>query len=252
MSFSVNPEAYDRFMGRYSVLLAPKFADFALIESGQSALDVGCGPGSLTGELVRRLGPSAVAAIDPSASFVDVASSRHPGVDVRRAGAEEIPFPDQAFDAVLAQLVVHFMKEPLAGIREMGRVTRRGGVVAACVWDHAGGEGPLAVFWSAARQMSGPVDDESELAGTRKGHLRQIFHDSGLTGIFDSSLTVGVEYESFDEWWEPFTNNVGPAGAYVAGLNPEQQIELRARCQEALPVAPFVVTGRAWVARGHA
>ena len=105
-------------------------------------LDVGCGPGALTAELLRRLDPGDVAAVDPSEPFVAAARSRHPGVDVRQAAAESLPFDDGAFDAALAQLVVHFMADPLRGIGEMARVTRPGGAVAACVWDHGGGIGP--------------------------------------------------------------------------------------------------------------
>src|SRR5918999_1920901 len=165
MSFAVAADAYDRFMGRYSVPLAPQLADFASVTAGQRVLDVGCGPGALTAELVRRLGPAAVSAVDPSGPFVAAARERYPGVDVRRAAAEQLPFEDETFDASLAQLVVHFMSDPVAGLREMARVTRKGGVVAACVWDHAGGRGPLSVFWKAARELDPGVDDESQLAG---------------------------------------------------------------------------------------
>jgi SAM-dependent methyltransferase len=125
-------------------------------------------PGALTAELVERLGPEAVGAIDPSARFVAAASARQPGVRVQRATAEDLPFPDGMFDAALAQLVVHFMRDPLAGLREMARVTRTGGVAAACVWDHAGDGGPLALFWSAVRELDPAADDESHLPGTVK------------------------------------------------------------------------------------
>lgn len=149
-------DAYDRFMGRYSVPLAPKLADLAAVAAGQRVLDVGCGPGALTAELARRLSPDAVAAVDPSESFVAAARERYPGVDVRRAPAEELPFDDETFDAAVAQLVVHFMSDPVVGLGEMARVTRGGGVVAACVWDHAGGRGPLGLFWEAAREIDPP------------------------------------------------------------------------------------------------
>src|SRR5918996_1787013 len=161
-------------MGRYSVPFAPRFADFAGIAAGQRALDVGCGPGALTAELVSRLGPAAVSAVDPSEPFVAAARERHPGVTVRRAAAEQLPFEDQAFDAALAQLVVHFMADPVAGLREMARVTRAHGVVAACVWDHAGERTPLAVFWRAARELDPGARDESGLAGAREGELAEL------------------------------------------------------------------------------
>jgi len=250
VSFAVGADAYDRFMGRYSAPLAPELADFALIAAGQRVLDVGCGPGALTAELVRRLGPDAVAAVDPSESFVAAARQRQPGVNVQRAAAERLPFGDRAFDAALAQLVVHFMTDPVAGLGEMARVTRAHGVVAACVWDHAGGQGPLAVFWKAARELDPDTADESELAGAREGHLAQLFREAGLRDVEEGVLSVGVEHPSFEEWWEPFTLGVGPAGAHVAGLDTKRQAQLRERCRELLPAAPFVLTARAWAARG--
>jgi len=250
VSFAVGADAYDRFMGRYSVPLAPQLADFAGITVGQRVLDVGCGPGALTAELAGRLGPDAVTAVDPSEPFVAAARQRHPGVSVQRAAAEHLPFGDEAFDAALAQLVVHFMAEPVRGLREMARVTREQGVVAACVWDHAGGQGPLGVFWEAARELDRDAEDESQLAGAREGHLAELFRAAGLHGVQEGVLAVAVEHPSFEEWWEPFTLGVGPAGAYAAGLEARRQAQLRERCRELLPAAPFVLTARAWAARG--
>jgi SAM-dependent methyltransferase len=252
MSFTVAADAYDRFMGRYSVLLAPQLAALADVVAGQRALDVGCGPGALTTELVRRLGPAAVAAVDPSEPFVAAARERHPGVDVQCASAEHLPFPDQAFDAALAQLVVHFMADPVAGLREMARVTRERGVVAACVWDHAGGQGPLSPYWEAAHALDPEVEDESELAGAREGHLTELLEAAGLREIDETQLSVSVEHPTFEDWWEPFELGVGPAGAYAARLDPERRARLRELCRERLPAAPFVLTARAWAARGLA
>jgi SAM-dependent methyltransferase len=252
VSFDVAAEAYDRFMGRYSLLLSPQLADLAGIRDGQRVLDVGCGPGALTAELVRRLEPAAVAAVDPSEPFVAAARARYPGVDVQQASAERLPFPDQSFDASLAQLVVHFMADPVAGLAEMARVTRREGVVVACVWDHAGGRGPLSLFWQAARDLDPEVHDESDLAGAREGHLAELFGAAGLRRIEESVLSASLEHSSFEEWWEPYTRGVGPAGAYVTALDPERQAELRETCRALVPSAPFVVTARAWAARGLA
>jgi SAM-dependent methyltransferase len=252
VSFAVAAEAYDRFMGRYSALLAPPLADFAAVAGGQRALDVGCGPGALTTELVTRLGAANVSAVDPSEPFVAAARERHPGVTVRRAAAEQLPFEDQAFDAALAQLVVHFMGDPVVGLREMARVTRTDGVVAACVWDHAGGGGPLSRFWEAAHELDPDVDDESQLAGAREGHLGQLFEAAGLQEVDESALSVHFEHPSFEDWWEPFTLGVGPAGAYAAGLGATRQARLREHCRERLPAAPFALAARAWAARGRA
>jgi SAM-dependent methyltransferase len=248
--FATPAGAYDRFMGRWSRLLSPQLADLAGVRAGQRALDVGCGPGALLTELVGRLGTEAVAGIDPSASYVSAALERHPGVDVRVATAEQLPFADHAFDVALAQLVVHFMADPVAGLREMTRVTRAGGVVAACVWDYAGHEDPLRVFWAAARARDPGVGDESDLAGVREGHLGELFEAAGLGDIESSALVVELEHPDFDAWWRPFTEGVGPAGSYLAKLDPPAREALRDACRSMLPGGPFVLDARAWAARG--
>lgn len=252
MSFAVRPEAYDRFMGRWSVPLAPELATFAAVGPGQRALDVGCGPGALTTELVRRVGADNVAAVDPAPGFVAAARGRHPGVRVEEAAAEELPFPDASFDVTLAQLVVHFMRDPVAGLREMARVTRAGGTVAACVWDHAGGTGPLGPFWDVVRGVDPDAPDESGLAGARAGHLTELFGAAGLGAVEEAPLSVTVEHESFDGWWEPFLAGVGPAGAYVAALDDDAREQIREQCRARLPDGAFALVASAWAARARA
>jgi SAM-dependent methyltransferase len=251
VTFDVAADAYDRFMGRYSRSLSPQLADLAGVRAGQRALDVGCGPGALTTELVGRLGAGAVAAADPSEPFVQAARRRHPGVEVALAGAEDLPFDDGAFDVALAQLVVSFMGDPMAGLAEMRRVTRAGGIVAACVWDHAGGKGPLSPLWRAAEELDPGARDESDQAGAREGHLAALLKAAGLDDVEDDQLWVHVEHASFEEWWEPFTLGVGPAGAYVAGLDADARAELRGRCRLLLGDAPLTLAMRAWTARGR-
>jgi SAM-dependent methyltransferase len=252
VSFEVAAEAYDRFMGRYSTPLGEPFAALAGVAAGQRVLDVGCGPGVLTARLVDAIGAEAVVAVDPSGPFVRATRERLPGVTVEQAFAERLPFADDVFDAALAQLVVHFMSDPVVGLAEMARVTRDGGVVAACVWDHAGGEGPLGLFWRAARELDPEVRGEADLAGAREGHLTELFEDAGLRAVAETELTVTVEHPSFEEWWEPFTLGVGPAGAHVTQLDADAQAELRERCRAELPRGALVVTARAWAARGLA
>ena len=252
MTFAVAAEAYDRFMGRYSAQLAPGLADLAGVAAGQKALDVGCGPGALTSELVRRLGADAVAAVDPSESFVAAARERHPGVDVRLASAEELPYADDTFDVALAQLVVHFMRDPVAGLTELTRVTRPGGVVAACVWDFERERAPLSPFWRAALELDPDADDESQLAGARAGHLAELFERAGVRGVRDAELSASARFESFDEWWQPFTLGVGPAGAHAQSLDAATLAELRERCRRSLGDGPFALDVTAWAARGRA
>ena len=251
MGFDVGAEAYDRFMGRYSRRLAAPFADLAGVRAGHRVVDVGCGPGALTAELVARLGPDAVAAVDPSPSFVAAARARQRDVEVRLGAAEALPFDDGTFDAALAQLVVHFMADPVAGLREMARVTRAGGVVAACVWDHAGEQGPLSAFWRAVHTLDPEAPDESGLAGARAGHLAELCAEAGLREIEDTVVEVRVEHASFEEWWEPYTFGVGPAGAYVTRLADAERDRLRDRCRSLLPPPPFALSARAWAVRGR-
>jgi SAM-dependent methyltransferase len=200
--------------------------------------------------LVSRVGPAAVSAVDPSEPFVAAARTRNPGAEVLQASAEQLPFPDRTFDAALAQLVVHFMSDPVAGLAEMARVTRSDGVVAACVWDHAGGQGPLSALWEAARALDPTVRDESGLPGAREGHLGELLGSAGLRQVEETVISATLEHPTFDEWWEPYTRGVGPAGSYVTSLDAERQVELRETCRRLLPRAPFVITARAWAARG--
>ena len=246
MSFDVTADAYGRFMGRFSEPLAEQFVELAGLSAGQRALDVGCGPGALTARLVERLGVDAVAGVDPSASFVAAARARFPGLDVREAKAEALPFADGSFDAVLAQLVVHFMDDPAAGLREMGRVARPGGTVAACVWDFGGGAGPLSPFWRAVHDLDPAAEGESQLPGTREGHLAALAGEAGLVDVRPSDMTVTSGFDTFADWWEPYTFGIGPAGAYVAQLSDDGREALAARCAALLGPPPFEVRASAW------
>jgi SAM-dependent methyltransferase len=251
VSFEVSADAYARFMGRYSEPLAAEFAALLDLRDGQRVLDVGCGPGALTRQLVRHLGLAAVSAVDPSESFVTAISSGIPGIDARRASAETLPFADDEFDCSVAQLVVHFMTDPVAGLTEMARVTRPDGLIAACVWDHAGGTGPLSVFWRAVAAIDPDARDESGLAGAREGHLAELFAQAGLRQVQATVLTVRVDYGSFAQWWEPLTLGVGPAGNYVARLGPQQRSDLADQCAKLLPTGAIEIAASAWTAIGR-
>ena len=252
MAFDVSADSYDRFMGRYSVLLAPQFADFAGVGEGMRVLDVGAGSGVLTAELVERVGAENVAAIDPSVKFVDAIHDRYPGVDVRPGTAEQLPYPDGGFDAALSQLVVHFMADPVAGLREMGRVTKPGGAVAACVWDLAGGRAPISPFWRAAHELDPKVDGEPGRPGGSEGSLAALFAQAGIGGVESSDLVIHARHASFEEWWEPFVLGVGPASAYLNKLEPAVRDAIRERARELMPAGPHTIEWHAWAARGVA
>jgi SAM-dependent methyltransferase len=242
--------AYGLFTGRFSEPLAREFADVAGLTPGQRVLDVGCGPGALTQILAARLGALAVSAVDPRAAYVEAARARLPGVDVGRASAEDIPYADGTFDTVLAQLVVHFMVDPVAGLREMARVTRQGGVVAACVWDNAGGHGPLSPLWRAAQSLDPTVRDESGATGAHEGHLAALAREAGLAQVESSRLTIEVPFATFEEWWQPLTLGVGSGGAYVQDLDDAHRSALRQRLEHDLGPFPFKASASAWCVVG--
>lgn len=235
-------------MGRYAEPLAELFAAFSGVGAGDKVLDVGCGPGALTAQLLS-LGAQ-VAAIDPSPPFVDAIRARFPDIDARRGTAEELPYDTAAFDAALAQLVVHFMADPVVGIRQMARVTRRDGVIAACVWD--GPTGALVPFWEAVHLIDPDAEDEALLSGARGGHLSEIFEAAGLSDVDERALAVDVVHPTFEEWWEPYTFGVGPAGDYVHALDDDRRVHLESVAREHLGNGPFTVRAAAWAARGMA
>jgi SAM-dependent methyltransferase len=252
MSFNVPADDYLRFMGRYSQPLAEQFVDLVDVHLGDRVLDVGCGPGILTAPLVARCGDASVSAVDPSPPFVAAARGMFPGVDVREAAAEHLPYDDDIFDAALAQLVVHFMSDPVVGLGEMGRVTRAGGTVSASVWDNAGATGPLSLFWQAVHEVDPAATGEAQLAGSSEGHLAELAERAGLTGIRSASLTVRIPFSSFDEWWAPYLLGVGPSGAYVGSLDPDRRNDVAEHCRALLPEPPFEHSATAWVVLAEA
>jgi hypothetical protein len=251
VQFAAPAEQYDRFMGRYAPTLAIALADAGGVEPGMRVLDVGCGPGGLTRELAARVGATSVAAIDPEPQFVAACRDRNPGADVREGTAEELPWADEEFDAALSSLVVGFMRDPEAGVREMARVTRRGGAVVACMWDTtAGGMTMLRTFWTAVRRFEPGVEGERRMAGTSEGDIAERFGRAGLEDVVGGALTARADYAGFDDFWEPLTFAIGPAGQHLSSLDEERRAGVREACRAALPDGRFSLDARAWYARG--
>jgi SAM-dependent methyltransferase len=236
-------------MGRYSRELAPVFADFAGVEAGQRVLDVGCGSGVLTEELARRLGGEHVAGADPS-PLLQACAQRVPSADLKQASVESLPWPDDSFDAALAQLVVHFMDDPAAGAAEMRRVTRPEGVVAACTWDFGGGMPLLGLFWQSVRAFDPGADSETSPFDERG--LEALWRDSGLTRVEVDGLEISTRYEDFGELWGSFLLGVGPAGQHTVALSSERQAAVREEYFRRLgePSGSFTLEARAWAVRG--
>ena len=252
VEFTAAVESNDRFMGRYATGLAPKFADAAGVHAGMRILDVGCGPGALTVELAGRVGEDNVAAIDPAPQFVATCQARIPGADVREGVAESLPWGDDTFDAALCLLVVAWMSDPDQGIREMARVTKPGGTVAAVMWDFPGdGLQMLSYFWRAAREIDPSLADGTPGAGTDEGDLVERFGRAGLQAITGGKLETSVDYAGFDDYWEPFTGGGGPStGAFYDSLDDAGKATLRDSVRASLPEGPFTLPARAWLALG--
>jgi SAM-dependent methyltransferase len=255
-TFRTRAEAYDRHIGRYGAPLARALIAAARVQPPARVLDVGCGPGALTAELVALLGAAHVTGVEPSAPFAAACRRRLPGVRIEDAPAEALPFPDAAFDHALAQLVVNFLADPPRGVRELRRVTRPGGTVAAAVWDYAGEMTLLRRFWDAAAAVDPAARDRDEgrtMPCCTPGELRELWSGAGLAEVGVSEAVVSAVYASFADLWAPLESGVAPSGAYAASLPPARRAALRAELRRRLDVGdrPFRLTARAWVVTGR-
>ena len=243
--FHVDEESYDDFMGRYSVRLAPLFADFAGAVKGQRVLDVGAGTGALTRELVAR--GATVVAVEPSPEFTRALRSRFPQMEVHEAPAEELPFADDSFDIALAQLVVAFMEDAAAAMRELGRVAHR---VAICMW----GVEEVQMF-AAIGRTARVVGSGSAEQGARRYRTPQELHDllvgAGLANVETGELDVTASYVDFEEFWRALSLQVGPAGAWLHGLDDRRRALAHDELHRQLgsPSGAFELHGRAYGAR---
>jgi SAM-dependent methyltransferase len=250
-------EAYDAHIGRYGAALGTALLDAAGIDGGARALDVGCGPGALTAVLAERLGTENVAAVDQSEPFASACRARVPGADVRVADALELPFADGTFDAVLSQLVVNFLPDPIRGVAEMVRVARPGATVAACVWDYADGMTLLRVFWDAAIALdpdgARPLDEGVRMPHCSEAGLRALWEEGGMADVRAGALIVRAAYAGFDDLWAPIARGVGPSGAYADGLALDHREAFRDEFARRLGAgdAPFELSARAWWVAGR-
>jgi SAM-dependent methyltransferase len=256
---SANEQAtvpYDRHVGRYGAELADGLMKFACIEGDERVLDVGCGTGVLTAALARAVGAKNVAGIDVSRSALETCRARVRGADVRLAGAEELPFGDNEFDAVLAQLVVTLVDDSAGAVREMARVARPGGVVAAAVW-HSDEMPLLRAYWEAAAAVAPDkleeVDDGAQIGVNDPQVLRQLWVGAGLNEVAIGEIAASADYEDFDDLWFAFAAGVGFSGHLYASLEPERQHALRADAYRRLgsPRGSFRLAAQAWTISGR-
>jgi ubiquinone/menaquinone biosynthesis C-methylase UbiE len=256
-----NPAAYERFMGRWSAELAPLFIRFAGIADGQRVLDVGCGTGVLSRALLAAGAQLRVAGVDPVDGFVSFARSTisDARAEFRAGSVEALPFADQSFDAALALLVLQGVQDAGRAVREMARVTRRGGRVAACHWDFENGLPMLSLLWEAAAAVA-PEETARRRAGSSpqrisdRDDLARRWTQAGLTDVTTGTLEIAMRFGSFEDYWQPFLAGATPTSAFAASLNGltngELERALRARIPGLRPDGSFVLPARAWAVVG--
>ena len=249
-------EAYQQFMGRWSRLLAPLFLDFAGTPSAGQFLDVGSGTGELALALAARQPQCRALGIDPSKEYVAFASSRSP--DARRVNfetgdAQQLRFTPSTFDACLSLLVFNFIPDPARALRELIRVTKPGGPIAAAVWDYGGQMRMLRLFWDAAVDLDPGADskDERHMPLCRAGELSALWTRAGLTQVEEKPLDFTMRFSSFSDYWDPFLLGQGPAGAYTRQLDAKRQAALRDELKRRLDPS-LALPARAWAVRGLA
>jgi SAM-dependent methyltransferase len=250
---------YERYMGRWSRILAPLYIGFASVKDGERVLDVGAGTGALTSALETATTSSELVGIDPSEGFINYAKKNAKSGRVRFevGDAQKLPYGDASFDQTMSQFVINFVPDHEKAVAEMRRVTRAGGVVSSCVWDYGGGMESLRIFWdeAVALQPAAEPKHERNMKLTRKGELAQLWKKAGLVRVQEKALVIEQAFSSFDDYWAPFLSGTGPGGAYVVSLPAEQRAQLEARMRSRLlhqgADTHFSLKARAWCVRAE-
>jgi trans-aconitate methyltransferase len=250
---------YERYMGRWSRPVARRFLAWLGLPPGRHWLDVGCGTGALTGEILASGEPASVTGVDPSADFVAHAAARvaDPRASFRVGSAQALPTADATADAVVSGLVLNFVPDQAAALTEMRRATRPGGVVAAYVWDYADGMQLIRRFWEAAAAVGAQVRDLEEglrFTVCRPEPLAAVFHGAGLEDVTVQEIVVPTVFADFDDYWTPFLGGTGTAPSYAVSLEESKRTALREHLRASLPTeadGSVHLTARAWAVRGY-
>jgi SAM-dependent methyltransferase len=239
-----------------------QFLGFAGIRNGERVLDAGCGTGHLAQALVERSEPGEVRAIDLAPSYIDYAKSRNrdPRVVFDLGDACAMEFADHTFDRAFSLLVLHFVPQAARAISEMRRVTKPGGVVAACVWDVRGGFVANRIFFDTAAALDPKANDQRARNYTRPmtkpGELAMAWREAGLQDVVEATLSIRMEFASFEDYWAPYGGGEGPAAEYVATLGEAERSRLidavRAAYLDGEPDGPRSCAALAWAVKGIA
>jgi len=254
-----NGTAYQAFMGRWSRLVAQQFLAWLDVPHGQRWLDVGCGSGTLCRLILDEYQPQQITGVDSSAGFVAFARQTidHPAAHFQVMDAQALQLEDGAVDTAVSGLMLNFVPDPEQALREMARVTSRGGCVGAFVWDYAEGMQFLRIFWDAAIEQNpaSVIYDEGPLFPIcQPGGLEEAARQAGLQQVEGRAIIIQTRFQDFDDYWQPFLGGVGVGPRYVMGLSLEKREQLRQIVQQRLPVAPdgsISLTARAWAVKAR-
>jgi SAM-dependent methyltransferase len=251
--------AYERYVGRWSRVIADQFVRWLDVAAGAAWLDFGCGTGALTRAILAAANPRLVVGCDRSSAYARFAAVQTTDDRVQFVAAElpHLPRTNGGFDAAVAGLVLNFLPAPVDGVAALATRVRRGGVVAAYVFDYAHGMQMMRVFWDAVSLLdpgARALDEGVRFPLGRPEALERTYRDAGLDGIRVQSLDVPTVFHGFDDYWAPFLGGQGPAPGYVMGLPAQEREDLRALVQSRLPIAAdgtIHLTARAWAVQGE-
>jgi len=249
---------YESYVGRWSRSVAREFLRWLVVPPGSTWLDFGCGTGALSQTILAQGSPGRVIGCDRSPAYV--AFARQQTTDARAefvvAELPELPRVDEGFDAVVAGLVLNFLPTPAQGVAAMATRVRKGGTVAAYVWDYAEGMQLMRIFWDVAVSLDArarELDEGVRFLLCQPDALRALFESAGVRDVQVQPIVVPTVMHNFDDYWTPFLSGQGPAPGYVTSLSPAHRARLRDTIRERLPTLPdgrIPLSARAWAVKG--
>lgn len=253
---ALNPEGYQKLMGRFSRRLAHAFIGFAGSAPGEKIVDVGCGTGSMTEALAERGDHFSIVGIDVSEPYVAFARARNkdPRITFDIGDATALPYATGQFDRAVCQLVLMFLPDPFPAVAEMCRVVRPGGTVAACVWDGFGGQTHFRMLFDSASALGFDRSRSLFRPLNTAGEMAAMWRKAGLRDVVEDTITTRFEFENFADYWTPFLSGDGPPGQMVMALAPEQRAKLEAQVRHVFlsgrPDGPRSFISAAWICKG--
>jgi len=252
--------AYERFMGRWSNLVAQKFLSWLDVAPNRIWLDVGCGTGSLTGLILESYQPKEIISIDSSSDFISHAqrSITNSFAHFKVGLAQSLELDSNSIDAVVSGLVLNFVPQPKDAILEMLRVTKPGGKIGIFLWDYADGMQMLRYFWDAAVELDNNAREHDEgirFPICRKGQLESLIREVGLGQVEATAIEIKTVFQNFDDYWQPFLGKVGAAPRFLMSMDQKYRQKLEDKLRSSLPIGndgSISLYARAWVVKGTA